>query len=92
MIHKTESFKGWKGKPVKKNKKNLGPKTGNTIKDGAFCVICNGKITSENYQIIGYENSEPVTRHNACCPGSARWMASAIGQESLYRKYFEVKE
>jgi hypothetical protein len=64
-------------------------RTGNGIKPGAVCLICGGKVTTGNYRILGYKNTEPVIRHSICYPGSPRWLASTIGQESAYRKYFE---
>jgi hypothetical protein len=68
-------------------------KTGNTAPENAFCIYCERKINTGDYRIIGYRDGEKVYRHDACAPGSARWMKSKIGQTSGYRRYFkEVEE
>lgn len=64
-------------------------RTGNGIPNDAQCIICERKIKTGDYQILGFRNGEMVYRHEACVPGSSRWMKSRIGQESDYRKYFK---
>ena len=82
--------------------KRTGNETGNGIKPGSVCMICGDRVGSRSLVVIlGYEKNQsstgeliPFVRHSICYPGSSRWLASAIGQESAYRKYFgePVKE
>lgn len=69
-------------------------RTGNGVPDNAMCIICERKINTGDYKILGFKEGEMIYRHEACAPGSARWMKSKIGEVSSFRKYFkeEVKD
>jgi hypothetical protein len=64
-------------------------RTGNGIPDNATCIICGRKINTGDYRILGFKDGVMIYRHEACAPGSARWMKSQVGQKSNYRKYFQ---
>ena len=64
-------------------------KTGNGIPANATCIICERRINTGDYRILGFKDGVMIYRHEACAPGSARWMKSKIGEASSYRKYFK---
>jgi len=64
-------------------------KTGNGIPDNAVCIICEKKIKTGDYRILGFKDEVMIYRHEGCAPGSSKWMKSKIGQVSGYRKYFK---
>lgn len=63
-------------------------KTGNNTPEDITCIICNRKINTGDYRILGLKDGIRIYRHEACAPGSAQWMKSNIGQASSHRKYF----
>lgn len=63
-------------------------KTGNSIPNDATCIICERKINTGDYRILGLKDGEVIYRHEGCAPGSVQWMKSKIGQASPHRKYF----
>jgi len=65
-------------------------RTGNGIPDDATCIICEKRIRTGDYRILGFKDGKEVYRHEACAPGTAKWMQSQIGMTSVYRKYFVV--
>ena len=67
-------------------------RTGNGIVKKAYCIICEKKILTGDYRILGFKGEEMIFRHEACAPGSVKWMKSQIGQTSQWRKYFKEVE
>ena len=68
-------------------------RTGNGILKDAHCIICEKKINNGDYRILGFKDDKMIYRHEACAPGSVKWMKSSVGQASRWRKYFkEVRE
>lgn len=64
-------------------------KTGNGIPKDAYCIICEKRINTGDYRILGFKDGLEIYRHECCAPGSIKWMKSKIGQASSYRKYFK---
>lgn len=51
------------------------------------CYVCLKPIKKEGVYI-----GNGIFRHEACSPGTARWLKSEVGKKSNLRKYFEENE
>lgn len=67
-------------------------RTGNGILEKSYCIICKKQLLTGDYRILGFKNDEMIYRHEACAPGSTKWMKSQVGQTSPWRKYFKEVE